>query len=299
MPQQPQISNPDGQDHCGSSPMVLGGGPVALAAQSVVKSGALKKRSKNLSGVLWQQRFIVIEGPPTHLLVYYYPKAAAAEGEGNKPRGVLPLSEVKAETYDKLKDGTAFRVRAPKREYEFRAASPEEARAWIAQINKSAAAASQQARAATAGPAGFGAIARANTAAEEGELSSSQCRSCSSEAIPSASDRRMSEESTINSVSFASSAAAAAGRQGAPRKWGDRFRRGGGGRPSVSSQPSAPTLTRGADSWCDITLGGNNPSSPVPSATDRQSHGLEEIVADESFGQGAGDPAAAKVSASL
>ena len=261
--------------------MVLGGGPVALAAQSVVKSGALKKRSKNLSGVLWQQRFIVIEGPPTHLLVYYYAKAAAAEGEGNKPRGVLPLSEVKADLYDKLKDGTAFRVTAPKREYEFRAASPEEARAWIAQINKSAAEASQPARAAGAvGSDGFGAISRANSA-EDGELSTSASRSCSAQGSAAAlpSGHRMSEAST---------------QQGAPRKWGDRFRRASQGR---ARPPSAPTLVRGASSWSDISAGG--PPSPMPSATDRQSHGLEEINATESFGQGAGDPGAARVSATL
>ena len=70
-------------------------GPVALAAQTVLKSGALKKRSKQMSGLaaLWQQRFVVLEGAPTHVLVYYYASAAHAAGDSTlKPRGVVPLT---------------------------------------------------------------------------------------------------------------------------------------------------------------------------------------------------------------
>ena len=93
-PQQPQVESLR-LDEDGSTPLVLGTAPqpVALTAHSIIKSGALKKRSKQMSAAaLWQQRFIVLEGPPTHVLVYYYAKAAAAEGEGNQPRGVVPLS---------------------------------------------------------------------------------------------------------------------------------------------------------------------------------------------------------------
>lgn len=65
-------------------------GPVALAAQTVIKSGPLKKRSKNLSGALWQQRYVVLEGAPTYVLVYYYAAAERADS-AQKPRGVVSL----------------------------------------------------------------------------------------------------------------------------------------------------------------------------------------------------------------
>ena len=66
-------------------------GPVALAAQTVIKAGPLKKRSKNLSGALWQQRYVVLEGAPTHVLVYYYAAAERSEN-AQKPRGVISLT---------------------------------------------------------------------------------------------------------------------------------------------------------------------------------------------------------------
>ena len=66
-------------------------GPVALAAETVIKAGSLKKRSKNLSGALWQQRYVVLEGAPTHVLVYYYAAAERSEN-AQKPRGVVSLN---------------------------------------------------------------------------------------------------------------------------------------------------------------------------------------------------------------
>ena len=163
-------------------------GPVALAAETVIKAGSLKKRSKNLSGALWQQRYVVLEGAPTHVLVYYYAAAERSEN-AQKPRGVVSLNvrlaflpflpcaallcfllritllprpptrrrcpprcavvtdtcactsthtavvqEVKVEPYGK--EGLAFRVHAPKRTYEFRAPSTDDASAWIQSINQ-------------------------------------------------------------------------------------------------------------------------------------------------------------------
>ena len=74
----------------------------------------------------------------------------------------LPSSpqEVRAEPFEKVKDGTAFRVRAPLRSYEFRAPSPEEASDWISKINTAA-----QAAPTKAGGASATAAARAAAAA--------------------------------------------------------------------------------------------------------------------------------------
>ncbi len=108
--------------------------PVSLAAQSIIKSGPLKKHSRNVTGV-WQVRFVVLEGSPTHVMVYYY-ASAAAEASASKPRGVVPLSEVSVQRFGK--DNMSFRVRAPQRSYEFRAPTPEEAQDWIRCIGAAA-----------------------------------------------------------------------------------------------------------------------------------------------------------------
>ena len=109
---------------------------VMTHAQSVLKSGSLKKRSKQKMQMLWQQRFVVLEGAPTHVLVYYY--ASAERNDANsKPRGVVPLNEASAAVFGK--DGTTFRVKAPLRAYEFRAASASDASEWVREIEGAAA----------------------------------------------------------------------------------------------------------------------------------------------------------------
>ena len=85
---------PDGRRHADTGePSVLSGptaGPTNLSAQTVLRSGTLRKKSKHLS--VWQQRFVVLEGAPTNLLVYYGSSAAtAAEDASVKPRGVVAL----------------------------------------------------------------------------------------------------------------------------------------------------------------------------------------------------------------
>ena len=92
MPQQPVLL-PEGRRAAAAGPAVLNSGPaIALAAQTVLRSGSLKKRSHKISAV-FQPRFVVLEGAPTNVLVYYASKVAhAAEDASNKPRGVIALS---------------------------------------------------------------------------------------------------------------------------------------------------------------------------------------------------------------
>lgn len=99
----------------------------------VVKSGALKKHRRAVSSV-WQTRFVVLEGAPTFMLVYYH-ASAAAELSGSKPRGVLSLGELSVQPYGR--DRASFRIRAPNRTYDFTAASAAEAQQWISCLNES------------------------------------------------------------------------------------------------------------------------------------------------------------------
>ena len=152
--------------------------PVSLAAHSIIKSGQLKKHSRSLSGV-WQVRHVVVEGHPTHVLVYYY-ASAASEVSSSKPRGVISLCELSVQPLGK--DKLTFRLRAPQRVYDFRAPSADEASEWIRCIEQ----ATQSARLAKSKNLAPTALADGPTA---GKISSnkSYLRDLSSSRTPSAS----------------------------------------------------------------------------------------------------------------
>ena len=135
--------------------------PVSLAAQSIIKSGPLRKHSRNVTGA-WQSRFLVLEGHPTHVMVYYY-ASAAAEASASKPRGVVPLAEVSVTRFGR--DNLSFRVKAPQRLYDFRAPSPEEAEDWIQCIGEAA----EAARRAKAAGGGGGQLALSGGGAKSGK----------------------------------------------------------------------------------------------------------------------------------
>jgi hypothetical protein len=115
-------------------PSTLPSAPVLLTGDpgTIIKSGLLKKHaSRHVTGA-WQQRFVVLEGSPTHVLIYYG-AAAATDPTAAKPRGVMPLAEVTVQRHPK--EQNTFVVRAPARSYELRATSGVEADEWVHAID--------------------------------------------------------------------------------------------------------------------------------------------------------------------
>lgn len=129
-----------------------------------------------MSGVLWQVRFVVIEGAPTHVLVYYY-ASAAVEASAQKPRGVVPLSEVSVQRWGK--DNCTLRLKAPQRLYEFRAHTPEECTEWIDAIS-SAAEVARRARSAKGGGAGGGRPAMCRDSSDDDNDATDEASACGS-----------------------------------------------------------------------------------------------------------------------
>ena len=275
--------------------------PIALAAQSIIKSGCLKKRSKQLSS-LWQPRFVVLEGPPTNVFIYYAASAAsAAEDASMKPRGVVPLNvsltlasasramhrahacahlrtptnardryaiwqEASAEML--AKDQTSFRVKAPLRVYDFRASTSAEALDWIQQINAAATA----------------------TALSLCARSGASSKSAAEAAAPAA-------------VGAAATAVAvdSRGHGHGHGRWSKMASVSGNGRNSENCSrpgsrphaPAPPTLVqvRGSEAWVDISAGGGTtyvgllpPAAASPVTRSRgaaSGGGIEEVGAQE------------------
>ena len=270
VPQQPALIPARNSPAEGSSPGLiqrLNAKPVeavALTAQSVLKSGSLKKRSKQKMQMLWQQRFVVLEGAPTHVLVYYY--ASAERNDANsKPRGVVPLNEASAAVFGK--DGTTFRVKAPLRAYEFRAASASDASEWVREIEGAAA----DARARGGGD---------RTTATNRRSSDYAASECGEGGQPSSSSPTQSSSPTVTEVSVRGSnveqqqpAPVSAGKREATGRRGSRARKvvgailrtaaaapsaaiGGGRKEKAGSLPPSPTFVREESSWTDISAAG-------------------------------------------
>ena len=245
--------------------------PTALAAQSILRSATLKKRSKQVSS-LWQHRYVVLEGPPTNVLVYYYASAATATDDASvKPRGVVPLSvrttPRPARTSPRpsscmLKNGpfacpcaqdataaltgkdsgTSFRVKGPQRAYDFKAATPSEAVAWVRAISDSAAAARLPG---VRRDASNGAASSASSpVAPEGAASSASLQDRSSVAAPRRRWSLGADRSAGGSTKDSS---------GAPQLLRP-FRSAAAGREQQSAPARHVVVTREkADSWVDVS----------------------------------------------
>lgn len=237
-------------------------------------------------------------------------------------RARVCAQEVKAEPYGKVKDGSAFRVRAPTRTYEFRAATSDEANEWVAQINAAAAAAPSKGGGVAATAAARAAAAAAAAAADSdagstgGGLSSLIKPRPADDGGPSPRCSVASEVLTSSMSSSSSSATSgiptpssdAGTTEAAAKKtgWTRRMLKGmkgagGGGRDSVATgkgtqyAPPALTTMQQQDSWCDISAGaGSERLTPQSGRVDT----FEEMIAEEAFGSGS-DPTAPRVSGSL
>ena len=247
--------------------------PVSLAAQSIIRSGPLKKHSRNITGV-WQVRYVVLEGAPTHVICYYY-ASAASEVSASRPRGVVPLNEISVQHSGK--DRMTFRVQAPSRAYELRAQTVAEAESWISCI-KDAAMAARLAR------------GHPHQGVHRPQPASTASVKLLSE--PALWNRAAGSDKPASAAAAAAPAVrpnlmpgGGAGRLGQQLGKAIAKRIGAGGGGPIAPPMLTKTLS---DSWMDITPSGANEPAYVPSQSSRPRDKVSTATAAQVQGGGGG-----------